>query len=110
MNQAYQICTRCVMDTTDPEISFDVNGVCNHCHTYDRLQANVYSGEEGKRRLEKIVNKVRNEGKGKEYDCIIGVSGGVDKHIFVAYQVKKLGLRPLAVHLDNGWDSENSCQ
>lgn len=106
MSVEYRICTRCVMDTTDPEIEFDENGVCNHCHAYDRMvREYVVSGEAGLHYLEKMVEKIRSEGKGKSYDCIIGVSGGVDS-TYVAYKVKELGLHPLAVHLDNGWDSE----
>lgn len=106
MKRNYQICTRCIMDTTDPEIVFDEQGVCNHCHTYDWLEKEyVFAGEDGARRLKKIVEKIQKAGKGNDYDCVIGVSGGVDS-TFVAYKVKELGLRPLAVHLDNGWDSE----
>lgn len=102
----YQLCTRCVMDTTDPDIAFDDKGVCNHCHTYDQSVAQgIFTGDEGKRKLDEIVHRIKENGKNKEYDCIIGVSGGVDSS-FVAYKVKELGLRPLAVHLDNGWDSE----
>jgi len=102
----YRICTRCVMDTTDPEIVFDENGVCNHCHTYDRMvREYVVDGDEGLLQLEKLAERIRNEGRSKQYDCVIGVSGGVDS-TYVAYRVKQLGLRPLAVHLDNGWDSE----
>jgi N-acetyl sugar amidotransferase len=101
-----QICSRCVMDTTDPEIVFDDNGVCNHCHTYDQsIARGLFSGDEGRRKLDEIVHKIKEAGRNKEYDCVIGVSGGVDSS-FVAYKVKELGLRPLAVHLDNGWDSE----
>ena len=106
MSSEYRMCTRCVMDTTDPDIVFDENGVCNHCHTYDRMvREYVVDGEEGLRHLEQTAQKIRKDGQGKKYDCIIGVSGGVDS-TYVAYRVKKLGLRPLAVHLDNGWDSE----
>jgi N-acetyl sugar amidotransferase len=106
MDRAYQICTKCVMDTSDPDIRFDDHGVCNHCHTYDqRISQNVFSGCDGKIKLEEIIHKIRENGKNKDYDCIIGVSGGVDSS-FVAYKVKELGLRPLAVHLDNGWNSE----
>ena len=104
----YQICTRCVMDTTDPDIVFDRSGVCNHCHTYDEMAKKyLFAEEDGKRKLDKIVEEVRTAGKGEDYDCVIGVSGGVDS-TYVAYKVKELGLRPLAVHLDNGWDSELS--
>ena len=102
----YRMCTRCVMDTTDPEIEFDENGVCNHCHHYDEaMRTVVVSGDEGRRRLENIAAKIRRDGKDKDYDCVIGVSGGVDS-TYAAFKVKELGLRPLAVHLDNGWDSE----
>jgi N-acetyl sugar amidotransferase len=106
MNRDYKICTRCIMDTSDPEIKFDAEGICNHCKSYYRRVANeVYKGEESKRRLSEIVKKIKGDGRGKEYDCIIGVSGGVDSTT-VAYTVKKFDLRPLAVHFDNGWDSE----
>lgn len=101
-----QICTRCVMDTSDPGISFDSEGVCNHCHLYDELvQKLVFDEAEAKRQLDSIVAKMKANGKGKPYDCIIGISGGVDS-TYTAYLVRKLGLRPLAIHLDNGWDSE----
>lgn len=101
-----RICTRCVMDTTDPDIEFDEDGVCGHCHKYDAAKRTwVFTGQEGQRRLEQIVAKIKKEGVGKPYDCIIGVSGGVDS-TYVAYKLKQLSLRPLAVHLDNGWDSE----
>ena len=102
----YKMCKRCVMDTSDPEITFDENGVCNHCHTYDRMvRQYVVDGEAGLHEIERITEKIRRDGQGKQYDCVIGVSGGVDS-TYVAYLVKKYGLRPLAVHLDNGWDSE----
>jgi N-acetyl sugar amidotransferase len=102
----YQICTRCVMNGSDPEIMFDENGVCNHCHTYDRLvREHIVDGEPGQQRLMKLVADIKRAGQGQKYDCLIGVSGGVDS-TYVAYLVKKLGLRPLAIHLDNGWDSE----
>jgi len=94
------------MDTTDPDIVFDENGVCNHCHTYDRMvREYVVDGDEGLRQLKQIAEKMRKDGQGRKYDCVIGVSGGVDS-TYVAFRVKELGLRPLAVHLDNGWDSE----
>ena len=107
MEREYQICTRCLMDTTDPEIQFDKNGVCNHCHDYDRLiQQRVLNGQIGLQYLEGLVEQIKREGVGKPYDCLMGVSGGVDS-TYVAYIVKKkFGLRPLAVHMDNGWDSE----
>jgi N-acetyl sugar amidotransferase len=85
---------------------FDETGVCNHCHRRDEsIKRSVFSGAAGKNRLENIINRIRKANKNKSYDCVIGVSGGVDS-TFAAYKVIEYGLRPLAVHLDNGWDSE----
>lgn len=106
MTKAYEICTRCVMDTSDPNIVFDDQGVCNHCHMHDKeIIKKVVSGVAGEKKLQEIVDRIKKENKNNDYDCVIGVSGGVDS-TYVAYKVKQLGLRPLAVHLDNGWDSE----
>ncbi len=102
----YQICTRCIMDTSDPKIEFDQNGVCNHCHDYDRVMRDyVFANKVGQQKLKEAVKLIKQEGIGKKYDCIIGLSGGVDSS-YVAWMVKDLGLRPLAVHLDNGWNTE----
>lgn len=102
----YQQCVNCVMDTTDPDIYFDENGVCSHCITYsDRRKAFVPDNQQGKVLLDKMVKACKLAGRNKNYDCVIGVSGGVDSS-YVAYLVHQLGLRPLAVHLDNGWNSE----
>src|SRR5215467_7219205 len=100
-------CARCVMDTSDPDIVFDGAGVCQHCHAYDTaVTAHVRTGDAAKTARERLADAIRKEGAGKPYDCIIGISGGVDS-TYVAYAARKiLGLRPLAVHLDNGWDSE----
>jgi N-acetyl sugar amidotransferase len=105
-NQNQVICAKCVMDTTDPDIQFDEEGICNHCRSYDRIiKEAVFTGEDGLRKAQAIVENIKREGANKEYDCIVGVSGGVDS-TYVAYKVKEFGLRPLAVHLDNGWNSE----
>ena len=93
------------MDSSDPDIQFDEQGVCNHCHKYDAMLIHVFTKEEGRRKAQEIARAIKEEGSGKDYNCLIGVSGGVDS-TFVAYKVRELGLRPLAVHLDNGWDSE----
>lgn len=105
--RAGRMCTRCIMDTTrDPSISFNAEGVCSHCQRYDRLlSARVLPPDDRGRALERLVEKIKLAGRGREYDCVIGVSGGADS-TYVAYLVKKWGLRPLAVHVDNGWDSE----
>ncbi|WP_315819848.1 7-cyano-7-deazaguanine synthase [Paraflavitalea speifideaquila] len=90
----------------DPDISFDENGVCNYYYDYQKEQArNVFTGESGKEKLDALVRKIKEAGKNSPYDCLIGLSGGVDS-TYVAYLIKELGLRPLAVHLDNGWNSE----
>ncbi|MEM0449102.1 MAG: N-acetyl sugar amidotransferase [Methanomassiliicoccales archaeon] len=108
MERPYQICTKCVMDTSDPEITFDENGVCNHCHRRDYLiERYVLKGDVGKRALDYWVKRIKSDGRKKPYDCIIGISGGVDSS-YAAYLTHKLGLRPLAVHVDNGWNSELS--
>jgi len=99
-------CVRCVMGTRwDRSIEFDNNGVCNHCIRFnDLVDSRVFSGNEGTQKLNELVDKIKKSGKGKKYDCIMGVSGGVDS-TYVAYLAVKLGLRPLAVHFDNGWNS-----
>lgn len=102
----YQICTRCIMDTSDPEIIFDADGRCNHCTAaITRMETQLFLEAEREVALQELAAKIKAEGRGKEYDCIIGVSGGVDSTM-VAYTVKNLGLRPLAIHFDNGWNSE----
>jgi N-acetyl sugar amidotransferase len=106
----YRICTRCVMDTTDPEITFDVNGVCNHCTTAENyLSTKLLLYREGPFRLDRVVPRIKEEGKSRPYDCVIGVSGGVDS-TYLAYVARKEGLRCLAVHFDNGWNSELAVQ
>jgi len=107
MERPYQICTKTVMDTVgDPDITFDENGVCNYYYEFtSKLKIRVPLAEEAPKQLEAIVEKIKQSGKGKQYDCIIGVSGGVDS-TYTAWLVKQLGLCPLAVHLDNGWNSE----
>lgn len=107
MPREYQICKKCIMDTSDPAITFDENGVCYYCNFYKKLRTEYIPFLYSKENLEKQIEKAKKDGKGKKYDCIIGVSGGVDSSI-VAYFVKKFGLRPLAVHLDNGWNSQES--
>lgn len=106
MNRDYRICNRCVMDTSDPDIEFDDTGVCNHCRAAEkRLRQQLLPRAERETALRDLVARVKANGRGKEYDCVIGVSGGVDSS-YVAWLVKDLGLRPLALHLDNGWNSE----
>jgi N-acetyl sugar amidotransferase len=103
----YRQCSLTVMDNiADPGIRFDQNGVCNYYYEYKEVESKeVFKGKDGEEKLTQLADRIRAEGKGKPYDCLIGLSGGVDS-TYVAYLVKQLGLRPLAVHLDNGWNLE----
>jgi N-acetyl sugar amidotransferase len=95
------------MDTATTEITFDDKGVCNFCHQYDNVTTkDLYVDKGGEERLNNLIAKIKKDGKNRQYDCLIGISGGVDSS-YVAYLVKKVyGLRALAIHLDNGWNSE----
>ena len=102
---SYQICSRCVMDTTDPIITFNEQGHCNHCTEFIEKRAHFsYKGEESDQALENLIQQIKVQGKGKEFDCIVGLSGGVDSS-YTAWKAKQLGLRVLGVHMDNGWNS-----
>lgn len=105
----YQQCAISVMDTiADPAITFDEKGISNYYYEFKNAkEQNVFNGEQGKKKLEEIVNQIKSSGKNKKYDCITGVSGGVDS-TYVALKAKELGLRPLIVHFDNGWNSETA--
>lgn len=106
--RTYQRCVRTIMDTTDPDIWFDENGVSSHALRFDAELANdVRAAQAGERlgELDELVAKIKKSGEGKPYDCVVGISGGVDSS-YLAYQAVKLGLRPLAVHFDSGWNSE----
>lgn len=94
------------MDTTDPEIIFNAQGVCNHCLEFDEVTTKRwFPNEEGKQKLQALVAQLKKEGEGKEYDCILGLSGGLDSS-YLALVMKDYGLRPLVVHVDAGWNSE----
>jgi len=103
----YQQCTKTVMDNiSDPNITFDENGVCNYYYEYfQEEKKRVVKGKEGERKFKDSIKLVKQTGKGKKYDCILGVSGGVDS-TYLAYIAKQAGLRVLCVHFDNGWNSE----
>ena len=103
----YQICTNCVMDTTDSKITFDNKGVCDHCNTYySDILPNWHTDERGDLALKKIVKKLKKEGKGKDFDCLMGMSGGIDSSYLLYVMVVKYGLRPLVFHVDAGWNSQ----
>jgi N-acetyl sugar amidotransferase len=98
------------MDTSDPEIAFDGDGICNHCRRAEELlRTRLPAYKTGAYRLDRLVERIKAAGRGAPYDCIVGVSGGVDS-TYVTYTVRKLGLRTLAVHFDNGWNSELAVQ
>ncbi|MBY0537538.1 MAG: N-acetyl sugar amidotransferase [Chitinophagaceae bacterium] len=105
----FRQCTISVMDTiADPDITFDENGICNYYYEYKKAESeSVRKGAEGWAALKAIAATIKEAGKGQDYDCIMGLSGGVDS-TYVALLAKQLGLRPLAVHFDNGWNSELS--
>ena len=99
-------CLKCVMDASDVDIVFDAAGICNHCHAAERLLPTVrFSEKESKSRLNAMRDQIVAAGRGKRYDCLLPLSGGVDSS-FVAHIAQRMGLRPLAVHLDNGWNSK----
>jgi N-acetyl sugar amidotransferase len=100
-----KICSRCIYDETVPSISFDEEGVCNYCRMVDNLMLQYNTGtSEGESRLAEIVADIKRDGKGKKYDCVIGVSGGTDSSYMVHWALQQ-GLRPLAVHYDNTWNT-----
>src|SRR5690606_4262448 len=102
--QEYRICPRCIMDTSDPDITFSENGECNHCAKFDRdIMPFWLQGDAAQKELKRLLDVIKKEGIGKEYDCIIGLSGGVDSS-YLALKIKEWGLRPLAVHVDAGWN------
>ncbi len=104
--RAYRICSRCVMDTSDIEIVFDANGVCNHCNEFENVtRKRWFPNEEGQRRWDRTLVDIRRAGRGRDYDCILGLSGGVDSS-YLALRAKDWGLRPLVVHVDAGWNAE----
>ena len=106
MGAEYQRCVRCLMDTTDSDITFDGDGVCSYCHYYDeKIKPNIYRSGESDEFLRRRFEQIIGEGRKKEYDCILGLSGGIDSS-YMALKIKDFGLRPLVVHVDAGWNSE----
>lgn len=104
-----QRCTRCVMDTTDSKIVFDAHGVCDHCLGFDRdIKPHWRTDEKGWEAVQALADKIKAEGKGKDFDCIIGMSGGIDSSYLVYLAKVKLGLRPLVFHVDAGWNSQQA--
>jgi N-acetyl sugar amidotransferase len=106
-DENYQVCTRCVMDTTDSMITFDAQGVCDHCRSFDRdILPNWHTDERGQEALDSIIAKIKHDGRNRSFDCIMGMSGGADSSYMLHVAVKDHGLRPLVFHVDGGWNSE----
>ena len=105
----YKICSNCVMDTSDPSIQFDDNGVCEYCRNFNsEIKPNWHTGDRGVAELAAIAENIKSHGKGRDFDCIIGLSGGLDSS-YTAYIAKeKMGLRPLLFHVDAGWNTDQA--
>lgn len=103
----YQICTNCVMDTSDSNISFDTSGVCDHCRGFkEHVEPNWHPNAKGEQMFAKVVEKIKEDGKGRDFDCILGMSGGLDSSFLLHKSVKDFGLRPLVFHVDGGWNTD----
>lgn len=106
-NKTYQICSNCVMDNSDSKIVFDEKGICDHCNDfYQNVEPNWHTDQRGLDELSSTIEKIKKEGKGKDFDCILGMSGGVDSSYLLHLAVTELELRPLVFHVDGGWNSE----
>jgi N-acetyl sugar amidotransferase len=105
----FHVCSKCVMDTTDSKITFDEKGVCDHCRNfYANTLPNWHPDETGRAQLEALVANIKRAGKGKDFDCILGMSGGIDSSYLLYLAKEKLGLRPLVFHVDAGWNSQEA--
>jgi N-acetyl sugar amidotransferase len=105
----YAICSNCIMDTSDSNITFDSRGWCDYCNNYHQnILPHWHTDERGAKRIAEQVAKIKEDGRGRDHDCLIGISGGVDSS-YVAYLAKaKFGLRPLLFHVDAGWNSQQA--
>ena len=109
LHKGYQICTKTVMDTTDPGIAFDENGISDYYHNFHKnILPNWHTGTQGEQELMRIAEKIKKEGVGKDFDCIIGMSGGLDSSYAVYIAKEKMGLRPLIFHVDAGWNTQQA--
>ena len=103
----YRVCTHCVMDTSDSSITFDKQGVCDHCNGFwKHVKPYWNTGAKGESEFTQIVERIKEDGRGREFDCIMGMSGGADSSYLLHVAVKKFGLRPLVFHVDGGWNSQ----
>jgi N-acetyl sugar amidotransferase len=110
LNTNLKVCTQCIYDERVASITFDVDGVCNYCKQLDELVDEYGTGRQhGEEKFKKIIAEIKRNGKNKKYDCIVGVSGGTDSS-YMLYLTKKWGLRPLAVHYDNTWNTATATE
>jgi len=108
-NRSYQICTNCIMDTSDPNITFDEHGVCDYCNNFkNQILPNWHTDSQGATELAALAEKIKAEGKGKDFDCIVGLSGGLDSSYATYVAKEKMGLRPLLFHVDAGWNTDQA--
>lgn len=108
-DRTYQICQTCIMDTSDPNIKFDEKGVCEYCNNFEKvIKPSWHTDTKGEIQLQKLAAKIKKEGKGKDFDCIIGLSGGLDSSYAAHVAVKKMNLRPLLYHVDAGWNTDQA--
>jgi len=110
MNQVeYQICSNCIMDSTDSNITFDERGWCDYCRNfYENILPNWHPNDKGEMILRQLAQKIKADGKGRDHNCLIGISGGVDSSYVTYIAKEKMGLSPLLFHVDAGWNSEVS--
>ncbi|NQW21534.1 MAG: N-acetyl sugar amidotransferase [Chloroflexi bacterium] len=105
----YQICTNCIMDTSDSKISFDDKGVCDHCNGFfDNIQSIWRTDAQARKDFQETIDQIKDEGVGKDFDCIMGISGGVDSSYLAHLAKEDFGLRPLVFHVDAGWNSQEA--
>jgi hypothetical protein len=107
--RSYAICANCIMDTSDSNIAFDPRGWCDYCNNYHtNILPNWHTDERGERDIRAQVDRIKRDGEGKDHDCIIGISGGIDSSYVTHLAKAKFGLRPLLFHVDAGWNSQQA--
>lgn len=109
MKREYQICKKCIMDTSDPHIHFNEQGICDYCDNFENaIKPSWNTDDKGKAQLQQLAAKIKKEGEGKDFDCIIGLSGGLDSSYAAHIAVNKMGLKPLLYHVDAGWNTDQA--
>ena len=109
MRNSQKICSRCIMDISDSKIEFGADGLCEYCINFDNnIEPNWINSKKNQLELEKISNKIRKEGKNKDFDCIIGLSGGLDSSYAAFVAKEKMDLNPLFFHVDAGWNTDQA--